>query len=238
MPREPLSTAELLQRAQGLQRLGNSAARIRAVLQNLEATPEQIEEVMASIESVSRQRQSSDSRFIWLLGGITVLFFVVVFFATYWRFVPTSAQNIFVPVPTANPRAKATNTLSVQSIAKTLAPGIPVEMLPSLIPSNIPANFMLATPAVQRQPTTGVQTKCPKSPGQAAALFGGDASNWTYDADSNGWTMTQVGNGLNIRVPEGMRGGYLLLVNGPEMRSVDGPATLKDINFIAITCEK
>lgn len=238
--REPLSTAELAQRAQGLRQLGNSPVRIRAVLVDLQATPDQIEEVIAGIEQAQQRRQRSDSRFIWLLGAVVAVLFVVMFFGTYWRFVGASPLAVFGPPTSTAPAGshpKATATLSVQSIAQTLAPGLPVEMLPSLIPSNIPANFMLATPAVQRQATTGAATRCPKSPGEAAQLFGGLAANWDYDQQTGGWTMTVVGPGVTIYVPEGMRAGYLLLVNGPEMRTVDGPATIKDINFIAITCD-
>lgn len=238
MPLVPLSTVELTQRAQGLHRLGNSPARIRKILAELDATPEQIEEAMAQIDAVEAKRQSNDSFYLWVLGGVTVIFLGVVFFATYWRLVPAAVQqNPLAPAPTDNPRAKATSTLSVKSMAQTLMPGVPVEMLPSLIPSNVPANFMLATPAVIRQPTSGTPTRCPRTSAQAASLFGGEAADWTFDPETQGWRMTLVGGGTSVFVPEGMRAGYLLLINGPEMRSVTGPATLKDINFIAITCE-
>lgn len=237
---QPLSTAELAQRAQGLRRLGNSPAAIRAVLADLEATPEQIVEVMAGIEKAQSRRQKSDSRFVALLGGAVAILFVAIFFATYWRFVGASPLSVFLPATTApagQAHPKATATLSVKSIAQTLAPGIPVEMLPSLLPSNLPANFMLSTPVVVREATTGAGTRCPRSSVDAARLFGGDPSSWTYDPQTNGWTLTVVGPGVTLHIPEGMRGGYLLLVNGPEMRSVDGPATIKGINFIAVSCD-
>jgi hypothetical protein len=238
--RDPLSTEELTCRAQGLLQLGNSPARIRATLSKLNATPEQVDEAMASIEVAHVRRTRSDSTYLWILGGVTVLFFITIFLAGYWRLV----ANAPVATPTSKaiapggsvPRPQATSTISIQSAVKTLAPNIPIEMLPSMLPSNIPANFMLATPVIVKEPTRGTIEGCPKNTLDAAHLFGGDPDNWTLDRQTNGWTMTVVGPGVTIHVPEGMQAGYLLLANGPEMRSVSGPATLKDINFIALSC--
>jgi len=238
--RDPLTTEELKHRAQGLLKLGNSPARIRTILSGLNATPEQVDEAMTTIEVAQRLRTRSDSTYLWILGGVTVLFFITIFLAGYWRLV----ANAPVATPTSKavapggsgPRPQPTSTLSVQYMAQTLAPNIPIQMLPSLIPSNIPANFMLATPAVVKEATKGIATNCPTNELGAAELFGGTPKDWSFDRQTNGWTMTAIGPSVTIHVPEGMRGGYILLVNGPEMRSVEGPATLNDINFIAISC--
>jgi hypothetical protein len=98
---------------------------------------------------------------------------------------------------------------------------------------------MLATPVVVAKPTqasAATHSACPTVDTEAAQLFGGETSDWNYDRQNNGWTMTSVAKTVTINVPQGFSAGYLVLVNGPEMRTVNGPATLDGINFVAISC--
>lgn len=237
--KEPLTTEELTRRARELLRLGNSPNQIRLILSRLNVTTEQVDAALAAIESKTRQQQKADSTYIWILGGTAVMFFAVIIVGVY----AVGSQPVVTatPVPTSSitNRSVPTVTTSVQVLAQTLAPNIPLQLLPSLIPSDVPANFMLATPVVVAQPTRGsgsVGTGCPSSETEAAKVFGGEADSWAYDRQTNGWTLTSVANTVTITVPEGFTAGYLVLVNGPEMRSVDGPATLEGINFVALSC--
>ncbi len=242
--RDPLTTEKLARRAEGLQKLGSSPARIRAILSGLNVTPEQVDEVMAGMEAAANQRKRADSNYLWLLGGLSIFLIVVVFALGYIPRLAATAETEAAPKITPKPGVAVPNgpsnaptaTLSPQSIVKTLAPNVPLQLIPSLLPSNIPANFRLATSAVVQEPTQGVVGKCPKAELDAARLFGGEPKNWSYDIETNGWTMTVVGPGVEIHVPEGMSAGFLELANGPEMKTAHGPVTLTDVNFVAISC--
>ena len=235
---DSLTTEELMRRARELSRLGNSPKQIRLVLSRLNVTAEQMDVALATIESKSRQKQKSDSTFIGALVSAAVVFFTVMLIGAYWL---GSRQGSATTVPHAGAtnRPGPTNTPSLQALAQTLAPNIPWQLLPSLIPADMPANFMLATPVVVIKATSvpgSARAGCPILETEAAKLFGGEASHWAYDRQTNGWTLTSLTQAVALNVPEGFTAGYLVLVNGPEMRSVDGPATLAGVNFVALSC--
>ena len=101
----------------------------------------------------------------------------------------------------------------------------------------------LPTSVVQTEPppkpgTGGARpaSRCPTTSNEAADLFGGQASDWTYKADAGGWLMTAI-TPKTITVPAGMMAGYLQFGSGgANMNQVNGPAKIQNVNFIAITC--
>ena len=80
-------------------------------------------------------------------------------------------------------------------------------------------------------------TDCPFTAELAAAVFGGSAANWSYDFDNDGWFMTVIADPITVRVPLNMSAGYLVAGETLEFRNVHGPATLTNVNFVAISCE-
>ena len=104
------------------------------------------------------------------------------------------------------------------------------------------AGFLMSlpTPVVQAAPSPafgGTPSRCPGSTQEAASLFGGQASDWTYKPDAGGWIMTTI-KAQTVQVPAGMLAGYLQFgEGGANMSQVDGPATIRNVNFVAITCQ-
>lgn len=235
---EQLSTEELKRRASGLLALGNSPARIRKTLEGLGASPEQIDEVMSATETRLQQKERADSRYVWwLVGAVGLLMSMLVCIAVLLfepSVAPVSAENTALS-PTQRPQGTRPPA-PIQ--AQTLLPGIPEGLIPKEIPTNIPQDFMVATPVVITGGSAGGSraATCPKSSLEAANVFGGDPGNWQYDMQTNGWTMTNVGPGVPITVPGGMTAGFMTIVESIEMVSVEGPATIENVNFIAISC--
>lgn len=229
---ERLSTEELKRRAAGLLALGNSPARIRAALEGLGASLDQIDEVMATIETRYKQKEQADSRLLWWLGGAASVLMGLIIFAVILLLEQPAA-----PTTNSNGTVVAGTLPPVQVQAQTLLPGLPPGLIPKEIPSDIPPDFMAATPVVIPNATSnGNAAKCPRSDIEAANVFGGEVEDWEYNSQSNGWSLTNVGSGVTITVPDGMVAGYMTIVDSIEMVSVDGPVTIENVNFIAISC--
>jgi hypothetical protein len=230
-----LPTDELLRRATGLLALGNTPARVQAALHNMGATPEQIEEVMAAVETRTRQKQRSDSQSLWWLGGAVGLVMLTLCGVATVSFLQPSRPASAVDSATASALVTTQTTPQSQAV-QSLLTAIPADLLPRQLPTNVPADFMAATPVVVRASDSQSDASCPKDPYDAARLFGGVADSWTYDSSTYGWTMTHVGAGVEVTVPTGMTAGYMTIVDTIQMVRVEGPVTIANVNFIAISC--
>ncbi|MBI2977146.1 MAG: hypothetical protein HYY33_09360 [Chloroflexi bacterium] len=82
-------------------------------------------------------------------------------------------------------------------------------VLPLLLRTLIPPGItVLDSPTPSARLGSGpAASKCPATPLQAAQLFGGDLSTWSKDEQTGGWMMI-----------------------------VDGPATIDNANFVAVSC--
>jgi hypothetical protein len=122
-----------------------------------------------------------------------------------------------------------------------LLPGtiIDAESLPEQIRTYLPNGLTLFNeqPSVEQSTEAKIPAaNCPNSNAAAASLFGGPAKDWKQDSTNNGWTLTSTAQKIQIKIPANMKGGYLIFERGPEMRSVNGPAIVKNIYMIAISC--
>jgi hypothetical protein len=237
---QSLDTDELMRRATGLLALGNTPARVRAALHSMGASPEQVDEVMAAIEARTHQKYKTDARYLWWLGGATGVVMgtlMCVALAGLWQ--PKSVNS---PVQTNQTLATKPAGQSISSPQpalpiQTILTQIPFDVLPRQLPTEVAPDFMAATPVVIRGGGLAATPQaCPNNEFVAARVFGGDASNWTYDNQSSGWTMTNVGAGVTIDVPEHMVAGYMTMVESIQMVRVEGPVTIENVNFIAISC--
>lgn len=129
----------------------------------------------------------------------------------------------------------ATPTLSPQDLATKVAnsSGLP-SWVATLVPSGI---------TVLNVPTPSVESKgppsapCPTTSAQASALFGGPAGSWSFSHQEQGWILILADKPTSIRIPDGMSAGYLVIGETLEMRSALGPATVNNVNFIAVSCQ-
>jgi hypothetical protein len=204
--------SELLARAKGLLALGNSPLQIQVALVQSGVAPELVEGVIDEIRRLARQQRDRQVQNAWRVMALGMLILVLVVGA---GFMFSFRSKLFPSSATATPTQKPT-------------------------PTGLAGYLMsLPTPIVQTAPTSGADSTpapCPGSPAEAAALFGGQASDWSYKPDADGWVMTSL-TSQTLHVPPGMLAGYLQFgEGGADMNQVDGPATIQNVNFAAITC--
>ncbi|MCC7359905.1 MAG: hypothetical protein IT317_10530 [Anaerolineales bacterium] len=149
---------------------------------------------------------------------------------------------LFPPTATPAPATATAQAATAQALVETAAAkstaehvedGVP-DWIKALVPDGITV-VGVPTPAVHASGPP--RSNCPLTAELAAALFGGTAANWSYDSENNGWFMTLIDTPTSVRVPANMSAGYLVLGETFEFRNVHGPATLDNINFIAISCD-
>jgi hypothetical protein len=129
----------------------------------------------------------------------------------------------------------ATPTLSTQELATREAnsSGLP-SWVATLVPSGITV-INVPTPSVD--PKGPPSAPCPTTSAQASALFGGPAGSWSFSHEEQGWIFILADKPTSIRIPDGMSAGYLVIGESLEMRSTLGPATVNNVNFIAVSCD-
>ncbi len=210
------SQAELLTRAQGLLALGNSPLQIQVMFVQSGIVPEVVSATMAQVRQLAQQRRDRQVRLTWRLGLLTLIVLVLA----------VGGGLLLIPPSRSRPAATgAAGTAGPTPIPNLTAAAGYLLALPTAVVQTEPAHSPAARPKA-----------CPASADEAASVFGGEAKDWVFKADVNGWSMTSLTT-KSIFVPAGMTGGYFQITsNGAAMDQVPGPARLQNINFIAITC--
>ncbi len=109
--------------------------------------------------------------------------------------------------------------------------------LPGWVSTLVPSSLTLQNAPTPSLDSSGpAYSPCPSTPDQASALFGGPAANWSFSRQQQAWIFVLSGNPVDIRVPANMTAGYLVVGQSLEMRSSAGPATIHNVNFVAIRC--
>ena len=230
-PSEPISNEELLDRARKLIALGNSPAKVRSIFDEAKFPIEQVETVMAGIVAADRKQRESASRGMWMMGsaaGLALLVFIGL--GAYIIRSPQFQRPTNTPAPTRPP-------FSIDP-AKILAPFISGGANPGSapLPQNVLPNSGAPTAAAQ-QGSGPAASKCPTSPAEAAALFGGKANEWKPAEGFQGSWVFISPTATTIRIPAKMTGGYVRGGSTIDMIAVNGPATLTNVNFATVTCE-
>ena len=228
-PSAPIPNEELLDRARKLIALGNSPAKVRSIFEEGKFPSEQIETVMKGIEVADRKQRQSASRSIWMfssVGGLALLVFIGL--SIYIIRSPQFQRPTNTPAPTRPP-------FSIDP-AKILAPFISGGAGAAPLPQNVLPNSGAPTAAAQ-QGSGPAASKCPASPAEAAALFGGKANEWKPAEGFKGSWVFISPTATSIRIPAKMTGGYVRGGSTIDMIAVNGPATLTNVNFATVTCE-
>jgi ribosomal protein S27AE len=214
--------ADALERAKELKRLGNTDQEVRSVLQRSSGlTPEQVVEVLSKLEKPEEKRRSYRILIIFLIIALVLFALFALWFLNRQKMegtTPAGTQQAF-------------------SLAgKIVDPKTLPEPLQTLMPNGI--QIVNEDPVAEPSDETTIPAaSCPTSKSDAAALFGGPANDWSRDANSGGWTLLTKNQGVQIRIPANMTGGYLVFEKGPEMRGVTGPAFVKNIYMVSISCQ-
>jgi hypothetical protein len=150
---------------------------------------------------------------------------------------PTSALFGALFPPTATPLPATVTARAATRAAAATEAALSGNTLPSWLQQLVPDGVTIInvpTPSVEL--TGPGDAACPLLGLDAAALFGGDAANWQYDRDNQGWILIVPGQPITLRVPANMSVGYLVAAETLEMRSELGPVTIHNVNFAAISC--
>jgi hypothetical protein len=112
-------------------------------------------------------------------------------------------------------------------------PNLPLQILNNL-PDAIKPEFLKGSP-VRVENVGPERARCPRNSIAAAQLFGGDGGSWQPGSQPDSWQMIATDKPSTIRIPKGMAAGYIDNKTFV-FTSADGPATIHNVNFVAISC--
>jgi hypothetical protein len=214
------------QRAVELQKLGNTLTEVRSILERSSGlTPDQVGEVMKGLDKPEEKKRVT--RFFLVFSIIAIAIFSLI---AWWFF----SNNLLNGGNTETPDAE--ETVESGGVPRRLVdPSSLPEPLQTYVPDGV--RIFNDPPLVERASEADLPpTTCPTNKIEAASIFGGQAKDWSQEEKNNGWMMVTTLQGVEIKVPTGMSAGYLVFVRGPEMRSVLGPAVIRNIYMISISC--
>jgi rubredoxin len=216
-----LSNDDVWDRALRMYRLGNSPKMIQLMLIQSGLNQEQSEVISARLKMVAEEDAEQQNQKFWTVAGISLL--LVFLLAVSGLYISGNLPVLFglvtvTPAPT-------------QSAGQTTA----VTMLLKLIPANVQTDIMnMPDTTVEKKGPTGAA--CPATPETAAQLFGGHPESWNRDIEQfPSWQMVSPTDSVTVRVPKGMTAGYLDNKTVTP-QSVNGPATIHNVNLLVITC--
>jgi hypothetical protein len=212
-----LTDDEIWERTLSLHRLGNKPKKIEFILLQAGADPKQIEWALPKLKQYIAQENTRQSRKLAWTGGIAALVMILLFSGWYIMLDQISS------------------TLEQGAANKKPAAIIPLRPIADVFPDVIKPGFLKSPPArvVASQPSTA---RCPGNSEDAARIFGGKASAWQRASRAGAWQMIDTGSPATVRVPSGMVAGYIDNVSFM-FYSANGPATIKNVNFLVITCD-
>ena len=212
-------------RIKQLRALGNSPREIRATLTKAETDPERVQAILGIITRMEHQEQTRQSnKLVWALG---ILMVVVILLVGIGYIFQQNFLNQNQPVAAGAAGAGG-------AAAATPPPAQAVNPAVKVLNLNTP---VVKYGAVPPGASSTIASKCPRTALDAANLFGGKPADWYYPPSSNGWVMAHAGGAAaDIFVPKGMKAAYLQLSNRLNLIEVNGPATLSDSYYVAISC--
>lgn len=222
-PAPVLSEDDVWNRALRMYRLGNTPKIIQLTLLQSGLSQEQSDEIFARLKKVAEEDALQQNKKFWTVAGISLL--LIVFITGTW--LAMSGQfSILLGVVTVTPQP--TQALNQPSA---------VSMLLKLIPAESQPDLMKLPDTTVEENKGPAKAACPANPITAAELFGGDPSLWTRDMNQfPSWQLINPGDSIIVKVPDGMTAGYVDN-EAFEMKSIHGPATIRNVNFLVITCD-
>jgi len=217
--REALSDEDVWNRMLSLYKMGNKPKMIGFMLIQNGATKEQVEAAALKLKKWSEQDEKQQKGKLWVLGVITLLLVMTIFLGGL-AFTSSQIDNQL-----------SQGRGSPQGASQ---PSMPLVALNSL-PDIVKPEFMKGSPL--RVENVGPDyARCPTNSTNAAKLFGGDAAGWQPGSQPESWQMITTGKPATIRIPKGM---YVGFIDNKTFvfTTADGPATIYNVNFAAISCQ-
>lgn len=219
-PLQSFTDKEAWDRALRMYRLGNEPQAIQSTLKQAGVTQKQLDVISSRLKKIAAQNVQKQSEKFLTVTGFSIL--IIILLAGSWL-VFSGRLPVLLGLVTPTPTA-----LTDESSA--------LSRLLNLLPEN-------AQPSLMNLPKTTVDLRhgpgpaeCPGSAKEAATLFGGSAGLWTSDPQFAAWQMVSAAQAYTILVPNGMVAGYVDNQTF-QMTSIHGPATIYNVNFVAIMCE-
>lgn len=211
IPETTLSDKAVMLQALELQRLGSNFEKIEMLLFQAGAAQRQVNGALKRLQQTKAKENQRRGCIMWVMGIAALVIFGL--FAGFLWLTSTSGS----------PDDEINDTEAVDSSFPLFDPA---EVMTEL--AGIP------TPHVVKS-GPGI-TQCPGNPSQAAELFSGEPRFWSEEHGFRAWAMVNTGTPSTIRIPQNMVAGYMKM-DSLEMITVQGPATISNLNFIVITCE-
>jgi hypothetical protein len=203
---------EMRHQVESLHDLGNTPQQILSVLEENELDPQRIAAGRALIDELEQRYKDDQRRKFRYTAALAAVILTVVIVLGYMlgRFLMEGSNG------------------AISFLQTSALPGI-VSALD------------VKTPVGGYNPTSAGSAPsgingCPRTPEEAAAMFGGLAAQWSAPS-SHGWILVTTKQVGNIYVPETMTASYLQFNNELNLSQVAGPIFLKNIRYVAISCK-
>ncbi|MDR3577689.1 MAG: hypothetical protein P4L50_27805 [Anaerolineaceae bacterium] len=217
--------AQLVAQARELYALGNSVSQIRAILGRTKGVKsEELDAILAEVTHLDRKKHNRQTRNLFIAAFVSLIIvscFLAVVYAT------TGTLPMFPKTGQSANSTAVPNPVSIFNLA----------ILPNSMKTLVPSGMTISNPyppvIIKGSQSDSATYTCPTDASQAADLFGGLKVNWSYD---QGWIMVSK-SPANLHVPAGMTAGYIYFSPDMQMKSVNGPVTIQNINMLIISCE-
>ena len=206
-----LSDHDVMKRVVELKRLGNDNETVGLLLYQAGATTPQIKAALHRYQNATHQQTKGRSQALGWMVTASVLILILLAGIVWMLY-----ELGFI----------SANSSATDEKADLVAELIPVDAFADISVEVTPEGIRGGPKA----------SACPTTSSQAATLFGGNRSYWTYKADSHAWMMINDGSPVTVRVPANMFAGYLNLET-MELKTISGSALIRNANIVAVLCE-
>lgn len=210
-----LTNREVYYKALELQDLGNDDETIASLLFQAGATRRQVVGALRKLKRELQEERQKRTRFFLVMAGLSVIVLVLIV-GGIWLTTLNQVDDQEIVEETGEEQ----ESLFLKLLSEQAQPSIEDAAAPQVEGGDVSASGDLS---------------CPTTPAQAAELFGGPETVWTKESSYDAWVMANTGLPVSLYVPAGMVAGYMDLT-AMEMISVDGPVTIRNVNFAVITC--
>jgi hypothetical protein len=210
-----LTNRDVYYKALELQDLGNDDETIASLLFQAGATRYQVVGAVRKLKRELEQERKKRQRFFLVMAGLSI-FALVLIAGGIWL----TTQNQFQDEQIVEEPSEEQESLFLELLSEQAQPSVEDATAPQVEGGDA---------------SLSGSSSCPTTPAQAAELFGGSENVWTKESSYDAWVMANTGLPVSLYVPARMVAGYMDLTS-MKMISVDGPVTIRNVNFAVITC--
>ncbi len=217
VPKAPLTDEEVWSRTLTMYRMGNKPGVIEMILQQAGATHEQAAAACTRLKQQVEATARVQSQKVMMIAGVS-MFLLVGAFVTWFFLSGTFTELTSGATPEAIVEEDSNTTIDFTN----------------LIPDGVQPQLGLPDTTVSKSNVS--EASCPRTAAGAAKTFGGSADLWEKTTQYPAWQLVSAVTTYTIQVPPGMVAGYVDN-ESLQLKSIHGPAVIRNVNFIVINCE-